>query len=456
MSNDETGGERPVGVSRRGVLKASAVTLPAMLYAADGSTAGNGAGAPLPAGGADYGIEDAIRFHAVPKGGSIYEHPPERMRYVFQHMTQFMRHGAIRRVSTETVPLPAADANAQAVARHMLATPLGEMSLDDYVRDPGSNVDAAIVLHGGRVAYESYPRMRPQDGHILWSVTKSFVGLLVAILAERGLVDTERSIDAYIEEFRDSGWEGVRIRDVLDMASGIDARESDEEGSFTDPEHPYFRFEASIGYLPGGHPEGPTTYDIVASYGRRIEPGTVYEYTSVNSFALAWLVERMGGYPLHEMISREIWSRIGAQSDAVITQSPHGAPGADGGISCTLRDLARFGLIYTDAVREAQAKPIVSDRHLATVQTGGRRAVYEAGLEPEDSNRAGGPLFNSWQWDDVWRNGDLYKGGWGGQGLFVSPARNTVVAFFGTPGEGRQINALPDLVRDTAEAFGPA
>jgi hypothetical protein len=34
------------------------------------------------------------------------------------------------------------------------------------------------------------------------------------------------------------------------------------------------------------------------------------------------------------------------------------------------------------------------------------------------------------QWDAVWADGDFYKGGFRGQGLYVSPSRDLVIAFF--------------------------
>jgi hypothetical protein len=60
------------------------------------------------------------------------------------------------------------------------------------------------------------------------------------------------------------------------------------------------------------------------------------------------------------------------------------------------------------------------------------------------------PLYNAWQWDSVWADGDFYKGGMGGQGLHVSPARDVVLAFFGTPVVAWQSNELEALSRRVA------
>jgi hypothetical protein len=59
-----------------------------------------------------------------------------------------------------------------------------------------------------------------------------------------------RPIDKVLPELGDSGWAGISDHAVLDMTSGIDCLENDSPGAFTDPAHPFYRFEASLGW-PG-------------------------------------------------------------------------------------------------------------------------------------------------------------------------------------------------------------
>ena len=54
-------------------------------------------------------------------------------------------------------------------------------------------------------------------------------------------------------------------------------------------------------------------------------------------------MERAAGARLPELMSRELWQPMGAEFDAEITVDARGNAMADGGMSCTLRDLARFG-----------------------------------------------------------------------------------------------------------------
>ncbi len=75
--------------------------------------------------------------------------------------------------------------------------------------------------------------------------------------------------------------------------------------------------------------------------------------------------------------------------------------------------------------------------------TRGRPAILRA--RPDDASRYvdGEPArHNSYQWDFVMNDGDFFKGGFGGQGLYISPSRDLVIAFFGTfdaDGKGHQL-----------------
>src|SRR6266511_164845 len=69
------------------------------------------------------------------------------------------------------------------------------LTLDEYVGT--APVSGIVIVHRGRTAYERYPRMRPEDRHLLMSVTKLFPAVLVGILERRGMVDLGQPGDAY-------------------------------------------------------------------------------------------------------------------------------------------------------------------------------------------------------------------------------------------------------------------
>ena len=193
---------------------------------------------------------------------------------------------------------------------------------------------------------------------------------------------------------------------------------------------------------------------LVASLPSHRQPGQVFEYASVNTFVLSWLVERVTGLSFAEVLGREIWSRGGFEAPAQLCTSAAGAPASHGGISTTLRDLARFGMLFTPRARS----PVIDDEHLRRVQAGGRVDLHRSpsGDLPDYVSAAYGDRLPppGRQWDFVMDDGDLFKGGFGGQGLYISPGRDLVIAFAGTPGQDGSVNLLRWFSRGLALALG--
>ena len=108
----------------------------------------------------------------------------EDAAYTFLRMEEFFPHAVIHRAGAASA-LPEA-LRPELGAVEATAT-TGRMSLDALVeRGP---VAGWVVVHRGEVVYERYPRMRPFDRHICWSVTKTFPAALVAMLEAEGRVD---------------------------------------------------------------------------------------------------------------------------------------------------------------------------------------------------------------------------------------------------------------------------
>lgn len=380
-----------------------------------------------------YSLEEATRFRNDwtidnwDDGGAL-------MRYVFLNMPEFFNHSLIHRGgSVRELPVKLRTE----VAAGVTDTREGRLPLAAYVRK--ANVNGVIVLHRGAVVFESYPRMRPHDTHLLMSVSKVLASTLIALLEDRGLVDTKRTVDSYLPELGRAGWQGVPVIDILDMASGIGCLEL-EEGAYENPERCYYQYEASLGWQRATAATVASTHDFIAGLPSHRPSGKVYEYTSPDTFVLSWLAEQVTGRTYAELLSQEIWQKMGAESDALISTSRQGAPVVHGGVSTTLRDLARLGLLFTPSGRKG-TDPVVSDVYLQKIQHQGRAEIFRAAPDSKLSRLNGeAPLYNTYQWDFVMADGDFYKGGYGGQGLYVSPSRDLVVAYFGTFDQGAEDN----------------
>lgn len=391
-----------------------------------------------------YSIDETLQLHGEMTLRNWWDGGPI-LQYVFLHMPEFFRHASIHRDG----PIrPLASKPRDDIAAMTVESRAGTMPLDDYVHRPGGQLNAVIVLHRGQIIYEAYPGMRPFEKHSIMSVTKAFVALIIRQLYEEGLLDVDDPLEAYLPELAGSGWESVAIRDVLDMASGINCLEMSAD-AYTDPSNPYYHFEAGTGWRQPTAESPESTYAYVPTLERRIPPGERFEYTSVNTFVLAWVAERLTGLALNELLTDRIWRHIGAESDALLAVSKAGAPAADGGISATLRDLARFGLLFTPSWQVVSDRRTVSQAYLDAILADGRPEMFLIGDGPMMSRvfKEEQPRHNAWQWDHVWPDGAFHKGGYGGQGLYVSPRSDLVVAFFGCPDTDNRLHQILAWVR---------
>ncbi len=372
-----------------------------------------------------YTLEQANRFRHEWNMDNWDDGGP-LMRYVFLNMPEFWNHSVIHRAGpVRELPLmPQKD-----VATFDTVTTEGRKTLADYVA--ASTVNGAIVLHHGNIVFEAYPRMRQHDKHLYMSVSKAHAAILIAILEDREQIDVSKPVASYLPALADSGWADVPVRDVLDMASGIGCLEG-EEGAYSDPTRCYYQYEASLGWLKATAATMDSPFEYMATLRAHRPAGEAFEYTSPNTFILGWLVEHITGRPYADLLATEIWQQMGAEADGLIVAPRNGVPIASGGISSTLRDMARFGLLFTPAGRNGM-KPLVSQTFLQNIQQGGRASIYRV-ARGEDSGVVNGELVlhNSYQWDFVMPDGDFFKGGYGGQGLYISPSRDLVIAFFGT------------------------
>jgi CubicO group peptidase (beta-lactamase class C family) len=385
------------------------------------------------------GFRHAWTLENWDKGGPL-------MRYVLLNMPEFWRHSLIPR-GGDVRPLE--HALRPEVAQFMATTEAGKKPLLKYVNE--STVDGVAVLHRGRIVFEAYPRMRRNDLHNYMSVSKAMSATLIAILEDRGLIDVRKPVDAYLPALAGSGWAGVPVRDILDMASGIGCLEG-EPGAYTDPATCYYQYEASLGWLRPSPATPESPYAHITSLKSHRPSGEAFEYTSVNTFVLGWLAQAVTGRPYAELLSTEIWQKMGAESAAVISAPNHGIPVVHAGVSSTLRDMARFGWLFTPSGR-AGAKPVISAQYLDRIQHQGRPALTRPARDQDAREWDGEPVrHNSYQWDLVMDDGDFFKGGFGGQGLYVSPSRDLVIAFFGTFGEDGKEHEMSRIARQLAKS----
>ncbi len=329
-----------------------------------------------------------------------------------------------------------------AIAGYTVDTPAGEMTFDAYLHGEHSTTMGIVILHRGDIVFERYPRMQRHEKPIWWSVTKVLPATLVAILEHRGLVDTSQPVDRYVPALEGSDFEGVTVRNVLDMASGVDC----PDGDYSDRSTCYYQFEASLGDAVRSEktPDDPYTMLSTLNVDRWAEQGKGFDYSGTNTFVAGWLVEEVTGMPFQDALSREVWTRIGAEADASIYANRYGIPLTSGGLLARPRDMARFGLLFTPSHTKVSSERIVPEEHVELLLHGGRPELLE---NARYGGRPPGVRHNVYQWDLVFDNDDIYKGGWAGQGLLVNPERDVVAVWVGYTAADSDPDTYPLLPR---------
>jgi CubicO group peptidase (beta-lactamase class C family) len=204
--------------------------------------------------------------------------------------------------------------------------------------------DALVVLHDGQLVAERYDAgMTAATPHLLMSVSKSLVGCVAGVLAERGRLDPAAPVTTYVPEAGSSGYAGATVRHLLDMRTGVAFRET-----YTELDAEVRVMERSMGWRPAqpGDPAG--AYPYLITLGQAGPHGGEFTYRSADSDMLGWVCERASGTRMADLISALIWQPMGAERDGEITCDPLGSAIHDGGVSATARDLARFGQLLVD------------------------------------------------------------------------------------------------------------
>jgi len=359
------------------------------------------------------------------------------------------RAGQVRELADKPMP---------AIADHPVETPQGPMRFVDFLDSDFSTSMGVVVVHRGKVVFEHYARMEPYEKPIMWSVSKVLVSSIVSILEERGLVDIDLPIETYIPEMSNSAYAGTTVRNLLDMASGIECPEE-----YYDRTSCFNLLMQAMGetWWDSKSPDNPYTYLAGLKAERYAEQGTSFDYGSVNTDILGWMVEKITGMSFQDALSREIWTQIGMESDAAYVAPRFGVPHWDGGFLARMRDMARFGLLFTPSYTVVSDTRIISEQHIETLLNGGRPELLANARYPgwkKWTHEADQVKHNVYQWDLVWNNGDIYKGGWAGQGLLVNPLRDLVAVYTGyfKDDEHSEISVLPHLRDVLNGVFGIA
>ena len=310
------------------------------------------------------------------------------------------------------------------------------MDIDAFLRE--TDTDGMAILHHGRLVFERYANGLTEEApHILMSVSKSMLGLLIG---EIGL-DTARAVADFVPQVKDTAYREAKVRDLLDMRAGIIWDEN-----YLATSGPIVEYRKATGWNPIGSAETPSDLkSFYANLQQTAPHGGPVHYVSPNSDLLGWLVESATGERYAKLMSTLVWKKAGTERSAYITVDRLGAPRCAGGMCTTLRDLARVG------------QWLVEEREsfLQEIETGGDPKAWSAG--DLAAVFRGLPMRYRSQWYVLEGNAPLVFG-WGihGQHLFIDRKNQIVIARFASqslPVDPARIALLLRAVSEIRKSF---
>ena len=202
-----------------------------------------------------------------------------------------------------------------------------------------NNVSGLLIVQGGKILLERYGLGRAApDRWTSFSVAKSVTSTLVGAAIKDGFISgLDAQVTTYIPELKGTAYDGVRVRDLITMRSGLKWNEN-----YSDPKSDVNRF--ALEPLPKNGEDPVVAY--LARLPRAHTPGTVFNYNTGETNLAGILVARATHKHLADYLSERIWSKIGAEQDAVWMLDRAGEELGGCCISMTLRDYARFGLFF--------------------------------------------------------------------------------------------------------------
>jgi CubicO group peptidase (beta-lactamase class C family) len=377
--------------------------------ATDPATMGWMQGHPVPA-------EKQVRWD----DGSMWRFPQHR--WAFSHFPQLVPTTGIPRGQTVS-ELPRA---LRDDLDHVPLTTLDGQAMTWREALAATYTDAILVMKDGVVVYERWFGVTtPETRHILFSVTKSFVGTLAETLIDEGRLNPDARADSYVPELKGSGLGDATIRQILDMRTGLAFNEDYVAGQTGLTDVQKMSIAGAWGPRPAGYDGPDGHHSFVASLGKNAPHGGDFVYRTPNTQALQWIIERVTDQSLAVQIRARYWQRLGMEQDAAIGVDRIGTAFGGGGLMASLRDMARFGEMMRLGGRW-QGAEIVPPAAVARIFKGGDPAAFVATRYPGNLD---GNYGSQW-WHRAGRQ--LMALGIHGQAIYVDRKAGVVIARLGS------------------------
>ena len=325
-------------------------------------------------------------------GAAILKWTPQQQAWGYRNMEKVGPARVVRR-GARVFPLPVAARKIRPTITYKGKTYTPESYMAAW------RVSGLLVIKDGKVVLERYGLGRkPSERWTSFSVAKSMTSTLIGAAIQDGAIKSlDDPVTAYIPELKGSAYEGVTVRQLVTMTSGVKWNED-----YTDMNSDVAKVGLSV-LAPGVNP--------VVSYMRRLpreaEPGTKFVYKTAETDLAGILLSNAVHMPMADYLSRKIWAPFGMEQDAIWAEDIAGHERGGCCMSMTLRDYGRIGMFM-----------------LGDGMAGGKRVLPAGWVADATSAHVKDPPYGYFWW--------LTKGGYEAEGIFgqsisIFPSEHLVV-----------------------------
>lgn len=276
------------------------------------------------------------------------------------------------------------------------------------------SLTSLLIIKDGNLIHEKYYQGNMASTPvIIFSCTKSVMGLLIGIAYEKGFIQNlSDPVEKYAPELKGTVYEGVSIQNALNMSSGV---QWVEEYDNLDSEV----VQSAAAFLTG-------SLNAYTKEMKRARPQGVFnQYTSMDTQILGMVIQGATKTPLNDFFTEFLWDKIYPEHPAYFLTDKTGFPLAYGGLVVTPRDLAKIGLLMLNKGKNRQGEQVFSEKWI------------EESINPTESHLMPGKRANAdsdagyknqW-WFPIERDGkDFSAIGIYGQTLYINPDKNIIIA----------------------------
>ena len=284
------------------------------------------------------------------------------------------------------------------------------LDINQYLKD--TRTEGLLIILRDTIVFEQYWEDLEQDeSHISWSMSKSLMSILIGVYYEKGLFELTDPVTKYLPQFKGTGYDGVTIKNLLQMSSGVAFNED------------YGDFNSDINKFGRAFAIGSSLEEFAKSLKNEKPQGTYNHYVSIDTQVLGILLRKVTGRSITDLCQEHVWEVIGMEHDASWIVDNTGMEMVLGGLNATLRDFAKIGLLFKHK-GALNGKRVVSEQWVHNSITPDAPHLMP-GDNPASTRKNG----YGYQWwipnvnHDAFAMGGIYN-----QYVYVDPVRDIIIA----------------------------